>query len=112
MYYNGFNAKIEFEDDTFVGTVLGVDDSLTFTGNTVDELKASFKQSIDNYIEICKKLDKDPHKQYSGTFNIRISSNVHRYLANEARTLGISLNAHISNILKNYSKHGAMHNRI
>ena len=44
MEYKGYHAKIEFddEDQIFVGQVIGINDSLSFHGSSVEELKESF----------------------------------------------------------------------
>ncbi len=66
MEYNGYRAVISYdqEDDMFIGEVLGIKDSLNFYGNTMKELKESFHQSIDNYIDLCKEISKSPEKEF------------------------------------------------
>ena len=41
LEYKGYHAKIEFssDDNIFIGSVIGINDSLNFHGTTVDELK-------------------------------------------------------------------------
>ena len=105
--YNGYRAVISYdqEDDMFVGEVLGIKDSLNFHGNTTQELKDSFHQSIDNYLDLCKEIGKSPKKEFSGTFNIRIPQELHRQLSEEADSNHITLNQQIKLILQNrYSK--------
>lgn len=57
LEYKGYHASIEYdaEDNIFVGEVIGITDSLNFPGTSVDEVKEMFKQSIDNYLILCKK---------------------------------------------------------
>jgi len=105
--YNGYRAVISYDqaDDMFVGEVLGIKDSLNFHGNTTQELKDSFHQSIDNYLDLCKKIGKSPKKEFGGTFNIRIPQELHRKLSEEADSNHITLNQQIRLILQNhYSK--------
>lgn len=56
LEYKGYHASIEYdaEDNIFVGEVIGITDSLNFHGTSVDEVKEMFKQSIDNYLILCK----------------------------------------------------------
>lgn len=57
LEYRGYHASIEYdaEDDILVGEVFGIADSLNFHGESVNEVKEMFKQSIDNYLLLCKK---------------------------------------------------------
>lgn len=54
LEYKGYHAKIEFssDDNIFIGSVIGINDSLNFHGTTVDELKEQFKICIDDYLEM------------------------------------------------------------
>ena len=56
MNYKGYCAFVQYsdEDSLMVGTVLGIRDSLNFHGKTVAEVKQSFHDSIDGYLEMCK----------------------------------------------------------
>lgn len=65
MEYKGYHAKIEFDnyDKIFVGTVIGLNDVLAFHGKTVDELEKSFRSCIDDYIDLCEEIDKQPEKE-------------------------------------------------
>ena len=104
MQYKGYHALIQYDssDDCFVGTVLGIKDSLNFQGRTVDELKKAFHESIDNYLDLCKKIGKDPEKEYSGTFNIRISPKLHQKAALLAEAENVSLNQIIARAVDKY----------
>lgn len=97
LEYKGYHAKIEFsaEDETFVGVIVGIQDSVVFDGDTVEEIKTAFHESVDDYLNLCRELGKDPDKEYKGTFNIRIPSELHKRATIEAERRGISLNQFI-----------------
>lgn len=40
----------------------------------IEELKRTFAQSIDNYLDLCEQIGKEPEKEFKGSFNVRISS--------------------------------------
>jgi predicted HicB family RNase H-like nuclease len=82
--------------------VQGIDDSITFEGNSVAKLKRAFKEAIDDYIEICAETDKDPHKSYKGSFNIRIKPELHKKAAYKSLEQGISLNQLVERALMKY----------
>lgn len=101
LEYKGYHASIEFdaEDNIFVGEVFGITDSLNFHGESVGELKEMFHQSIDNYLEICQKIGKQPDKEFKGTFNVRITPELHKRAALEAARQKITLNQYVSNAI-------------
>lgn len=101
LEYKGYHAKVSFdvEDGLFIGEVFGINDSLNFHGRSVDELTEAFHNSIDNYLDACAKFHRSPDKEFKGSFNIRIPSDLHRRLALEAAKENLSLNQFIKNTL-------------
>lgn len=101
MEYKGYHAQIEYdnEDEIFVGKVFGITDSLNFHGTSVSELEEMFHQSIDNYLEMCAAAGKTPDKEFKGSFNVRISPELHRGIALRAAEEGITLNQFVLNAL-------------
>ncbi len=97
LEYKGYHASIEYdaEDDIFVGEVFGITDSLNFHGTSVIELKEMFEQSIDNYLELCEKIGKNPDKEFKGTFNVRIPPEMHKKAALAAAEQKITLNQYV-----------------
>lgn len=94
MSYKGYHARVEFsdEDNLFVGRLAGVNDIITFEGESVTELKAAFEEAVDDYLETCKQLDKQPQKPFSGRVMFRLSPELHAKLSLAAELSGISLN--------------------
>ena len=94
MEYKGYHAKIEFsaEDGTFFGRILGINDVIGFDGDTVSELESSFHDCVDDYLELCAEIGKEPDKEYKGTFNVRISPDLHKRAIIESESRNISLN--------------------
>lgn len=104
MEYKGYHASVDFDADDmlFVGKVFGIADSLNFHGTSVDELEQMFHRSIDNYLEMCAKYGRKPDKEYRGNFNIRMSPDLHRALALEAKNQNKTLNQYVVGILENH----------
>ncbi len=88
------------EDDVFYGKVEGINDLVLFEGESVQELKDSFVDSVDDYLATCKELGKEPDKTYKGVFNVRIPSNVHKKISKIASKKGIKLNELVNRTLK------------
>ena len=57
LIYRGYYARIVYdaEDNIFVGSVLGIADSVSFHGRNKIELIDSFHKSIENYLEMVQK---------------------------------------------------------
>lgn len=102
MKYKGYIGHVTYDDEAkiFHGEVIGLRDVITFQGSTVRELEKAFKDSINDYLDWCKKRGEKPEKAFSGTFSLRISPDLHAQLALAARTQGLSLNAYIVEKLK------------
>lgn len=97
LEYKGYHAVIEYdaEDDIFVGEVFGIVDSLNFHGHSIDELKATFSQCIDNYLDLCRKISKDPEKEFEGSFYVKMPPELHRRAALEAAREKMTLNQYV-----------------
>lgn len=101
--YKNFIGSVHFstEDETFFGKIEGINDLVTFEGTTVSELKTSFYDAVDDYISICEKLGKDPHKSFKGSFNVRIKPELHKMAHQIATIEGVSLNQLIQDAISN-----------
>lgn len=102
MEYSGYHAQIEYdaEDEIFVGKVFGLTDSLNFHGTSVSELEEMFHQSVDNYLQMCAETGKTPEKEFKGSFNIRISPELHKEISLQAAQEGITLNQYVLRALE------------
>jgi predicted HicB family RNase H-like nuclease len=94
LRYKGFLGSIYFspDDECFHGRIEGIDDLVSFEGRSVDELKARFREAVEDYFEICRTVGKDPAKSYNGTFNVRISPDLHKRAVRKSTNERISLN--------------------
>ncbi|MDD2957216.1 MAG: type II toxin-antitoxin system HicB family antitoxin [Lachnospiraceae bacterium] len=107
MEYKGYHASIEYDadDNIFIGEVFGITDSLNFHGTTATELKGMFEQCIDNYLDLCAKIHKNPDKEFKGTFNVRIPSEMHKKAALAAAKQKITLNQYVAQAIdKSFDK--------
>lgn len=94
LKYKEYYADVHFsaEDDVFYGQIVGINDLVNFESDSVKGLKKNFKEAVEDYLELCKKLNKDPDKTYKGSFNVRIPSNLHREAALIASIKKVTLN--------------------
>ncbi len=101
MEYKGYFAKVEFDDEAniFHGEVINLRDVITFEGETVDELRKAFSDSVEDYLAFCAERGEDPEKPYSGKFIVRVGPELHKTIAIQARKNGQSLNAWVHDAL-------------
>ena len=64
MNYKNYVATVQFDPDAklFHGEVVGTTDVITFQGCSVEELEMAFRDSVDDYLEFCKKEKKKPKR--------------------------------------------------
>ena len=94
LTYKGYQGRFEYDSnaDIFHGEVLHLNDVVTFQGRSIDELKQTLADSVEDYLALCSEVGKEPEKPFSGRFNIRISPELHQKIAKKAADAGVSLN--------------------
>ena len=103
LEYKGYYGSVEYSkaENCLVGKLLGMTkDSITYEGNTIEELIIDFKAGVDSYLEGCAELGITPRKAFSGSLNVRIPSEIHGRVAMLAESAGVSINAFIKDTLK------------
>ena len=103
LEYKDFIGSVNYsdEDECFYGKIEGINDLVTFEGVSVKELKKAFKDAVEDYLELCKQLKKEPYKSVKGSFNIRIEPKLHYSAIYTALKKGISLNQFVAEAIKN-----------
>lgn len=94
LTYKGYSGsiKVSVSDNCLHGSLLFIDDKVTYEGSTPKELEDNFKEAVDGYIELCKEIGDEPQAPYKGTFNVRIGSELHRLASIKAYQNDLSLN--------------------
>lgn len=92
--YKNFIGPVQYsaEDETFYGKIEGIIDLITYEKRSVAEMKRSFKEAVEDYIDICEREGKSPQKSFKGSFNVRLTPELHRKAATKAALRGVSLN--------------------
>jgi len=101
MTYKGYSARIEYDDKDGImaGQIAGIRDGVGFHADSVDGLKEAFHEAVDDYVETCAKIGKQPQKPYSGRVMFRVDPEVHRQAALAAELAGKSLNQWAEEVL-------------
>ncbi|WP_040610958.1 type II toxin-antitoxin system HicB family antitoxin [Oceaniovalibus guishaninsula] len=102
MTYRGYAARIEYDDEDgiFVGHLAGIRDDVGFHAGNVEDLRAAFHEAVEDYLETCAKVGKEPQKAYSGQVMFRVDPEVHRRAALAAELSGKSLNQWAAEVLE------------
>ncbi len=97
LNYKNYIGTVEFseEDKVFFGKVIGITDSISFEGDTVESLIEDFHAAVDEYLEFCRENRKEPQQQYKGSFNVRIAPELHRRASLDAMAKNMSLNSYV-----------------
>nr|MDT0253976.1 type II toxin-antitoxin system HicB family antitoxin [Endozoicomonas sp.] len=83
LEYLGYHGTIEpqIDDGTLFGKVAFIRDLITYEASTLPKLINEFHQSVDDYLEDCRELDKEPDQPFKGSLNVRLGQGLHRQLA-------------------------------
>ena len=97
LKYKDFYGSVDYSacDECFYGKLIGTNDLVTFEGDSVESLKSAFFEAVEDYLILCHEVGKKPQKVYRGSFNVRISPELHKKAAILATRDGISLNAFV-----------------
>lgn len=106
LEYRGYHTRVEFDAETSTvrGKIEGIGDLVDFSCDDLSNVEHEFHSAVDDYLEFCKEMGKEPDKEYKGTFNVRITPEMHRQLATKAYKDGQSLNAAVEKAVELYLK--------
>ena len=85
MEYKGYLGSVEFDEEEglLFGRVMGIRSLISYEGESAKELLEDFHGAVDDYLELCRA---------EGSFNVRISPELHKQLAVYAMEHNVSLN--------------------
>jgi predicted HicB family RNase H-like nuclease len=66
----------------------------------VDDITSDFHKAVDEYLKWCVAKGKEPERPFKGSFNVRISTDLHRKLALTASARGVSLNSLVEDVIR------------
>ena len=80
LKYKDYSGSVDFDLESGIlhGKILFINDTITYEASTLPELQAEFESAVEDYLETCATIGKEPQKAYSGTFNVRIGPELHR----------------------------------
>lgn len=62
LKYKDYIGSVEFSevDNVFYGKVIGIPSLLLYEGENIPDLITDFKGMVDEYLELCKEIGKEP----------------------------------------------------
>jgi predicted HicB family RNase H-like nuclease len=100
LHYKEFQGSVEFEDGRLVIRILHIDDLVTTEIDSAAQAQAAFAELVDDYVQTCVDLNKEPCKPFKGTFNVRVTPEIHRQTAMAAADNGQTMNGWIADALE------------
>jgi predicted HicB family RNase H-like nuclease len=72
LKYKDYYGTIEYdlEDNILYGKVLFIKDKIGYHGSSTEDLQKNFQETIDDYLDFCKKIGVEPDKILKDTFNM------------------------------------------
>jgi len=104
LEYKGYYGNVEYsnEDEILYGKVLGIKSLISYEGESIKSLKNDFEDAVDGYLDYCNRNDIEPEKLYKGSFNIRISPELHKKLAIYSFANHNSINSTVEEAIAEY----------
>lgn len=106
LHYKDYYGTVEYseKDGILFGKVIGINSLISYEGKSIAELKNDFEGAVDDYLEMCREQGMKPEKTYKGSFNVRLTPELHRELARYAAIRGETLNSAVEEAVKMYIK--------
>ena len=74
------------------GKVLFIDDLVTYESAFPAALQKEFEAAVEDYLQTCAAVGKEPQRPFRGLFNVRVTPTLHRAATLRAVIEGVSLN--------------------
>jgi predicted HicB family RNase H-like nuclease len=104
LEYKGYFGTVEYssKDNVLFGKVIGVKSLISYEGDSIQSLTEDFQGAVDDYLEMCLEKNIEPEKAYKGSFNVRISPELHKNLVMFAYSHHKTLNATVEEALEKF----------
>jgi predicted HicB family RNase H-like nuclease len=102
LEYKGYYGSVYYStaDEVLYGKLIAIEDLVNFEGTSVAGLKKAFHHAVNDYLATCKRIGKEPNKTYKGTFNVRVTTELHKAAAVYASLHQTSLNDFVNRAIQ------------
>ena len=104
LEYGDYLGSVQFssEEKVFHGKIEFIRALVTYEGTDAVSLERAFRESVDDYLELCEREGMKPEKPFKGSFNVRTGSDLHRRSVLHARENNMNLTGVVVEALKKY----------
>ncbi|MHB1700350.1 MAG: type II toxin-antitoxin system HicB family antitoxin [Acidobacteriaceae bacterium] len=104
MEYKGYSGSVLYsaEDKLLHGRIVAVRDMVTYEGSNVRALEKNFRSAVDEYLRFCESEGKTPDKPFKGSFNVRLTPDLHKRAVLYAEENNRKLNNVVHDALRDY----------
>jgi len=104
LEYKGYFGTVEYssKDNLLFGKVIGIGSLISYEGSSISALQEDFRGAVDDYLALCEAKNITPEKTYKGSFNVRVSPELHKSLAVYSAARHQTLNATVEEAIKEY----------
>lgn len=62
LEYNGYKTRIVYsqKDNVYCGAIINIGDCVSFHSESIFKIEDEFHKAVDDYIELCKSIGKEP----------------------------------------------------
>ena len=92
-------------DQIFFGNIEYIKSLVNYEGTDVASLRQTFKEAVDDYLELCQNEGIKPDQSFRVSFNVRTGCDLHRKAALYAKEKGLNLNNIVTEALGQYLSH-------
>jgi predicted HicB family RNase H-like nuclease len=100
LNYKEFQGSVDFEEGRLIIRILHIDDVVTTEIDSAAQAQGAFEELVDDYVQTCAELSKEPCKPFKGTFNVRVTPELHRQIAMAAADDARTMNGWIASALE------------
>lgn len=104
LTYKGYVAEVHYseEDKVLFGKIEGISDLVNFESESAKDIEEEFHKAVDDYLAYCEDVGKSPDKPYKGSFNVRITPELHKQAALYAVMRNKTLNTVVGEAIEGY----------
>lgn len=99
LTYKDFQGSVEYEDGRLVIQVLHIDDTVVDEVVDASAAQQAFEDLVEDYLETCRAVGKEPCRPFKGSFNVRLAPDLHKAAAMAAAARGVSLNQWVASAI-------------
>lgn len=93
LNHKGYKGAAEYEDGYLVLKILHIEDSISTHVTDTSKAQKAFAELVEDYLETCRELGKEPERPCKGSFNVRVGPDLHKAALHAAARRSQSLNS-------------------